>query len=252
MTLRTATSPFFLLMRRSTFCGYRPCAKPTRSSCASANVFWYDEIAHSTAAQIVLAVAGDGMRAGVREEQMPLGVDDDDAVGRALEEIGVALEGAQAALGLEARHRHLLRLIAQRLHDARVPQRDGHRVRYRLTKRELAIAERESVPCAQEEDAHGPALVEDRKNRERAEGALVALVPHDLQQRVRGHVGDDERLAAREHLLDLRILREVDGQIAQLLVVASGDDVARRLPLRARGRCSPDRPSQPRRCAARR
>ena len=43
---------------------------------------------------------------------------------------------------------------------------------------------------------------------------------------MRRHVGDDERLAAREHLLDLGVLREVDGQVAQLLVVARGDDVA--------------------------
>ena len=39
-------------------------------------------------------------------------------------------------------------------------------------------------------------------------------------------VGDDERLAAREHLLDLGVLREIDRQVAQLLVVAGGDDVA--------------------------
>ena len=54
----------------------------------------------------------------------------------------------------------------------------------------------------------------------------MALVADDLEQRVRRGVGDDERLAAREHLLDLGVLREVDGQIAELLVVARGDDVA--------------------------
>ena len=38
------------------------------------------------------AVSGDRSGARVREEEAPLGVDDDDAVGGALEEIGVALE----------------------------------------------------------------------------------------------------------------------------------------------------------------
>ena len=37
---------------------------------------------------------------------------------------------------------------------------------------------------------------------------------------------DDEGLTAREHLLDLGILGEVDGEIAELLVVGRGDDVA--------------------------
>ena len=60
---------------------------------------------------------------------MPLGVDDDDAVGRALEEVGVALERAQAPLGLEAGDGDLLRLVAQRLQDARVAERDRHGVR---------------------------------------------------------------------------------------------------------------------------
>ncbi len=165
-------------------------------------------------------------RARVGEEQVPLGVDDDDAVGGALEEVGVALQGAQAPLGLEARDGDLLRLVAQRLHDARVAQRDGHRVRHGPAEGELALAEGEGVPGAQEEDAHRAPLVEDGQDRERAERALVALVAHDLEQRVRRDVGDDERLAAREHLLDLGVLREVDGQIAQLLVVARGDDVA--------------------------
>ena len=49
---------------------------------------------------------------------------------------------------------------------------------------------------------------------------------HDLEKRMGRHVGDDEGLAAREHLLDLGVIREVDRQIAQLLVVARGDHIA--------------------------
>ena len=157
---------------------------------------------------------------------MPVGVDDHDAVGRALEEVGVALERAEAPLGLEAGDRDLLRLIAQRLHDARVAERDGHGVRDGLAKGELAISEGERVPRPEEEHAHGAPLVEDGQDGERAERALVAFVAHDLEERVGGDVGDDEGLAAREHLLDLGVLREIDGQVAQLLVVARGDDVA--------------------------
>ena len=80
-------------------------------------------------------------RLRVREEQAPVGVDDDDAVGRALEEVGVALERPQAPLGLEAGDGDLLRLIAQRLQDARVAERDGHRVRDRAAERQLVLAE---------------------------------------------------------------------------------------------------------------
>ena len=77
------------------------------------------------------------------------------------------------------------------------------------------------VPRAEEEHAHRLALVEDRQDRERREGVLrLRVVTHDLEQRVRRRVLDDERLAAREHLLDLGVLREIDGQIAELLVVA--------------------------------
>jgi len=39
-------------------------------------------------------------------------------------------------------------------------------------------------------------------------------------------VWDDERLATREHLLDLWVVDEIDGQIAQLLVVARCYDVS--------------------------
>src|SRR5690348_5144968 len=42
---------------------------------------------------------------------------------------------------------------------------------------------------------------------------------------MRRSVFDDERRIAREHLLDLGILREIDGQVAELLVVRRGHDV---------------------------
>ncbi len=54
----------------------------------------------------------------------------------------------------------------------------------------------------------------------------MPLVAHDLEQRVGGDVGYEQRLATREHLLDLGIFREVDGQVTQLLVVAGCHDVA--------------------------
>ena len=126
---------------------------------------------------------------GFEKSRCPLGVDDDDAVGGALEEVGVALQRAQAPLGLEAGDGDLLGLIAQRLHDARVAEGDGHRVRDRPAERELAIAEGERVLRAEKEDAHGAPLVEDGQDRERAEGALVALVAHDLEERMGRDVG---------------------------------------------------------------
>jgi len=54
----------------------------------------------------------------------------------------------------------------------------------------------------------------------------VPFVARDLEERVRRRVGDDERLAAREDVLDLGVLGEIDGEIAELLVVGRGDDVA--------------------------
>ncbi len=183
---------------------------------------------------------------------MAPGVDDDDAVGRALEEVRVPLERPQPSLGLEARDGDLLRLVLERLHDARVAERDRHRARDGPAERQLVVAEGEGVARAQEEDAHRAALVEDGQDRERAERALVALVADDLEERVRRHVRDDERLAAREHLLDLGVLGEIDGQIAQTLVVAGGDDVADLARLANEHDAARDRPSRHRRCAGRR
>ena len=139
--------------RSSAGCGRRrsagsaPRVKPDAQLVGERRVLAREEVADAAAAQVRLAVARDGARARVREEQVPLGVDDDDAVGRALEEVGVALEGAQAPLGLEARDGDLLRLVAERLHDARVAERDGHRVRDGLAEIELAVAEGERVPA---------------------------------------------------------------------------------------------------------
>ena len=48
----------------------------------------------------------------------------------------------------------------------------------------------------------------------------------ELEQRVRRSVSDDEHLATLEHLLDLGVLRQLDREIAQRLVIARGDDVA--------------------------
>ncbi len=52
------------------------------------------------------------------------------------------------------------------------------------------------------------------------------VVAHQVEERVRRRVLDDERLARGHHLLDLGVLAEVDGQVPQLLVVAGGDHVA--------------------------
>ena len=47
----------------------------------------------------------------------------------------------------------------------------------------------------------------------------------DLEERVDRGIGNDERLSAREHLLDLGVVAEVDREIAQVLVVRRGDHV---------------------------
>ena len=91
--------------------------------------------------EIGLAVAGDLAGAGVGEEELALAVDDHDAVGGALEEVGVALQRLQAPLGLEAGEGDLLRLIAQRLQDARVAQRDGRGVGDGAAERQLVLPE---------------------------------------------------------------------------------------------------------------
>ena len=175
--------------------------------------------------EVPLRVAGDGAGARVGEEQVSFRVDDHDAVGGALEEVCVALQRAQASFRLEARDRHLLRLIAERLHDARIAERDGHGVRHRPTECQFGVPEDEGVLGAQEEDAHGARFVEDGENRERAESAALTLVANELAECVGREIWNDEGLAAGEHLRDLGVVREIDGQVAELLVVAGGHDV---------------------------
>src|SRR6202034_4010825 len=138
---------------------------------------------------------------------------------RALEEVGVALERAEASLGLEAPDGDLLGLIAERLEDARVAERDRHRARDGASEGELVIAEGEALLRAQEEDPHRAPFVEDGEDRERAERARVRVVADDLEEGMGRRVGDDERAAAPEHLLDLGVLAEVDRQVAEGLVV---------------------------------
>ena len=185
-----------------------------------------DDGLEGVAAELDLGVAGDLARLRVREEQAWLVVDDDDAVGGALEEVRVALEVLQALLRLEARDRDLLRLVPERLQDARVAERDGHRVRHGPAKRQLVLAERERMLGAQEEHAHRAPLVDDGEDRERAERQMRRVVTDDLEDRVGRDVGDDEGLAAAEHLLNLGVLRQHDGEIAQRLVVRRRHDVA--------------------------
>ena len=199
-------------------------------------VLFVEHVAERAAAHLELAVAGDVARARIREEQLPFRVEDDDAVRGALEKVGVALERLHAALCFEARDGDLLRLIAQRLENTRVAKCDRHRAGDRLAERELAIAEHARLLRAEEEHAHRLTVVEDRQDRERRErGAAARLRPDELHERMRRGVFDDERLPARQDLLDLGILREIDRKVTELLVVGRRDDVAHR-PRRLCGR----------------
>ncbi len=186
-----------------------------------------EDVAEEPAGEIALRVAGDLARLRVREEEAAFGVDHDDAVGGALPEVGVPLERAHPPLRLEPRDGDLLGLIAERLEDARVPERDRHRRRDRLAEADLAAREDAATAGAEEEDAERAPLVEDREDRDRREGRRpLPRRAEQLEERMLRGVLDDERLAAREHLLDLGVLLEVDRQVTELLVVGSGDDVA--------------------------
>jgi hypothetical protein len=185
-----------------------------------------EQIGDRAADELLFRVAGDLAGARVRKEQLAVDVDDQDPVGRALEEVGVALERLEPPLGLEAREGDLLRLVAQALQDARVAERDRCRVGDGPVERELAGAEGEHVPRAKEEHAHGPAFEHDGQERERAEARGGKPLAHDVKQGMRARVADDERLARRHDFADLGVLGELDGQVAQVLVVARRDDVA--------------------------
>jgi hypothetical protein len=82
------------------------------------------------------------------------------------------------------------------------------------------------VPGAQEEHAHGPPLEDDGQESERAETRGGEPLAHDVEQGMRARVADDERLARGHDFADLGVLGELDGQVAQVLVVARGHDVA--------------------------
>src|SRR5687768_11538366 len=99
-------------------------------------------------------MAGDLARAGVGEEELAFAVDDDDAVGGALEKVSVTLERLQPSLGFETSEGDLLRLIAQALQDARVAQSDGGGVGDSAIEGELMVSEGEHVARAQEKHAH--------------------------------------------------------------------------------------------------
>ena len=185
-----------------------------------------DELAHLRRGEADLGEAGDLVRAPVREQDLAVDVEDEDAVGRRVEEVGVALEGLEPPLGLEARERDALGLVAHRLQDARVAERDRGRVGDGARARKLVLAEGHGLPAAEEQDAHGLVLEQDRQQRERAERGRGHVGAHDVEERMRRRVLDDERLARLHDLLDLGVLAELDGQVAELFVVARGHDVA--------------------------
>ena len=229
LKLRMACSPFLRLhaaRRRSA--GNCPARSPRGGRARGSRPPDAKRSPTRRAAEVALVVAGDGARARVREEEVPLGVDDDDAVGGALEEVGVALERAQPALGLEAGDGDLLRLVAQRLHArARCGARWPSRSTTVLQRSSSRVAEGEGVLRRAGRARPSAAPRRGWAGWRASEKAL--LCPSWRTISSSGCVatsGDDERLAAREHLLDLGVLREVDGQVAQLLVVARGDDVA--------------------------
>jgi hypothetical protein len=188
-------------------------------------VFFDDEVTQRRADEVALAVPRDVTGARIGEKELAFAVDDDDTVGRAFEKVGVTLQRFQPALGLETREGDLLGLIAQALENARVAQRDGGRVGDGPEKRELAVSEGEHVPRAQKEHAERLVFEQNGHERERAESRRGKTLAYDFEQGVRSRVADDERFARRHDLADLRILLEVDGQVAQVLVVAGRHDV---------------------------
>jgi hypothetical protein len=185
-----------------------------------------EEVLEAPTAEGVLLIARDVAGARVRELEVAVEIDDDDAVARALEEVGVPLEGAHAPLGLEARDGDLLRLVAERLEDARVAEGDGHGARDRAAERERPVTERVALPRPEREHAHRATFVEDGQDRDRREGELVPLAAKDLEHGVGRRVGDDERGPRRQNLLYFWVFSQIDGEVAELLVVRRGDDVA--------------------------
>jgi len=181
--------------------------------------------------QIFLGAAGDLVRARVGEEHLGFAVDDDDPVGRRVEEVGVVLERLEPPLRLEPGEGDLLRLIAHRLQNAGVAQRDRRGVGDGARQRELVLAERHGVAPAEKEHAEGLLFEDDRQEREGAEPVLGHPGADEIEERVRLHVLDHQGLAVAEHLLNLGVFLQLDRQIEQLFVVARGDDVADPIPV---------------------
>ena len=159
----------------------------------------------------------------------------------------------QAPLGLEAREGDLLRLIAQRLEDARVAQRDRRRVGDGAGERELVLAESERRACARRKSTP-IGLSSKRMGRSASElkpagGSPVRTTSSSGWVRVSSMTSGspvDSTSRISGYLL------EIDGQIAQLLVVAGGDDVADVALVADEHDAAAIDLARPRRCAARR
>src|SRR5262249_36774486 len=72
-----------------------------------------DDVVEGHLRELLLRATRDLVGSRIREEHMSLVIDDEDAIGRRMEEVGVALERLEASLGFEACERDLLRLIAE-------------------------------------------------------------------------------------------------------------------------------------------
>ena len=111
----------------------------------------------------------------------------------------------------------------------------------------LATVRQSAISCspkarrrrrAQEEHPHRAPFVQDRQERERANVRAWQIVAHDARGADGSRIGDDERLARWRAPAGSRdTVREVDRQIAKVLVVATRRRRSRRLLARARGRC---------------
>src|SRR5262249_2078617 len=83
-------------------------------------VLGIEKLAERLRRELALGAARDLTGARIGEEDMRIRVHYDDAIGRRVEEISVALQRFQAPFRFEPRECDLLRLIAQRLKDAGV------------------------------------------------------------------------------------------------------------------------------------
>ena len=177
--------------------------------------------------ELLLGAAGDLVGARVGEEDLAVGVDDHDAVGRRVEEVGVALERLEPLLGLEAGEGDLLRLVAHRLEDARVAQRDRRGVGDGARERELVLAR---APPAGGRGGRARPWAGPRRGsgRSASDRKPFAGIPARTTSKsgcvVASSMTSGSPVAITS--LDLGVLAQVDRQVAQLLVVARGDDVA--------------------------